>query len=105
MWGKQDQPKYISYKIVGRGEKLKVAFYDGEVWLTQKQLAEIFNVKIATVNEHLKKIFSSGKFPKTEYSRQFAIEAPDGKLYQVNHYRAEIMEEIEKKTRSFKENF
>jgi hypothetical protein len=34
-------------------------YEDENIWLTQKMLAELYNVSIATINEHLKNIFSS----------------------------------------------
>lgn len=35
------------------------------VWLTQKQMEELFDVKHATVSEHISKILSSGELDGT----------------------------------------
>jgi hypothetical protein len=32
---------------------------DENIWLTQKLISKLFDVSVATVNEHLKKIFLS----------------------------------------------
>jgi hypothetical protein len=99
MWwfGKQ---RYINYRVVNKNLIIKVAFFQGEIWLTQKQLGQIFGLRLATVNEHLKKIFQNKKFNPDELIRQFVIKASDGKKYQVSHYRSDVMEEIAKRVRS-----
>ncbi len=38
------------------GEKsIEARYEDGTVWLTQKLIAELFEVKVPTINEHLRK--------------------------------------------------
>ncbi|WP_331477810.1 RhuM family protein [Butyrivibrio fibrisolvens] len=74
------QDKKINSRIY-RGEDLKneiVLFTDGEknievqvspdketVWLTQKQMEELFDVKHATISEHINNILSSGELDET----------------------------------------
>ena len=41
--------------------KLEVNMKDETVWLTQKQMEELFNVKHATISEHINNIFSEGE--------------------------------------------
>ena len=36
-------------------------FYNESVWLTQKRMAELFNVNIPAISKHLKNIFESGE--------------------------------------------
>ncbi len=98
-WLFSKKPRFINYTVVNKNLTLKVAFFEGEVWLTQKQLAEIFGIKVATINEHLKKIFTLKDFDEAELIKKFQIQATDGKKYQVNHYRIEIMEEIQRRIR------
>ena len=44
------------------GNKRVAVYYQGEtVWLTQKQLADLFDVEIPTINHHLKEIFKIGR--------------------------------------------
>ena len=94
---KSHQPRFIKYRVVGQDTSFKLAFFDGEVWVTQKQMADIFSLKLATINSHLKRIWRENKYPEAEYSHLFTITANDGKQYQVWHYRLEILEEIERK--------
>jgi len=38
-----------------------VQYEDGSFWLTQKRMAELFDVEIHTINYHLKEIYQSGE--------------------------------------------
>lgn len=41
--------------------KINVAFINEDLWLTQKSIAELFNVKVPAISKHLKNIFESGE--------------------------------------------
>ena len=51
------------------------------VWLTQKQMAELFGKTIPTINEHIKNIFKDGELEESPVIRNFRITAADGKTY------------------------
>jgi len=69
------------------GKKRVEVHYQGEtVWLTQKQLAELFDVEIPTINYHLKDIFDSGELLESSVIRKIRITATDGKAYLTNLY-------------------
>ena len=44
--------------------KLEVRLENETVWLTQAQMAELFNVKIPAVNKHINNIYSEGELDK-----------------------------------------
>jgi hypothetical protein len=55
-------------------------FYEFETfWLSQKKMAELFNVDVRTINEHLKNIFQSGELNKEATIRNFRIVQKEGK--------------------------
>ncbi len=41
--------------------RLEVLFEDESFWLTQKRMADLFDVDVRTISEHLKTIFSTGE--------------------------------------------
>ena len=51
------------------------------IWLTQKQMAELFDKNIRTVNEHINNIFKEGELDKISVIRNFRTTANDGKQY------------------------
>ena len=57
---------------------IQVRYEDGTFWLTQKRMAELFNVNISTINEHLKSIFSTGELSEEGTIRKFRIVQNEG---------------------------
>ena len=50
---------FIIYTDQNEDVKLKVFIKDETIWATQKQMAELFGVKIPAISKHLKNIFES----------------------------------------------
>lgn len=93
------KPRFISYHFENRDLNLQVAFFKGEVWWTQKQLADIFGLTVATINEHLKKIFKNDDFKESDLIKLFSIKAKDDKKYLVNHYHNDILEALQRRVK------
>lgn len=70
---------------------IEVRVEDENVWLTQKLIARLFDVKIPTINEHLKNIFSTNELQENSVIRKFLITADDGKQYHTKHYNLEAI--------------
>jgi len=66
----------------------------GTVWLTQKQIAELFQVSLPTVNEHLAGIFAEGELEPERTLRKFRIVQQEGAREvrrQVDHYNLDAI--------------
>ena len=69
------------------GNKIVEVLYDSEdFWLTRKTMAELFSIKVNTINYHLKQIFTSGELEENAVIRKIRISANDGKKYNTNFY-------------------
>ena len=66
---------------------IEVRVQDGDVWLTQKAMGELFDIDRSVVAKHLKTIFDSGELEKNSVCAKFAQTADDGKTYQYNFYK------------------
>ncbi|MBL7251488.1 RhuM family protein [Alloalcanivorax marinus] len=65
---------------------------EGEtVWLSQKQMAELFDKNVRTINEHVKNIFKEGELVEDSVIRKFRITAADGKSYNTAHYNLDVI--------------
>lgn len=53
------------------------------VWLTQKQLAELFQTSIPNINMHIKNIFEEGELSLDSVIQESLIAAADGKNYRI----------------------
>ncbi|MEI6056673.1 MAG: virulence RhuM family protein [Lentisphaerota bacterium] len=61
------------------GEKSIEARYEDEtIWLTQKLIAELFNVSVPTINEHLSNIYEGNELQKEATIRKFRIVQKEG---------------------------
>ena len=58
---------------------IEVLYANENIWLTQKLIAELFDVSVPTINEHLKNIFESDELDESSVIRNFLITAADGK--------------------------
>lgn len=75
----QPQPSDFLLYITSNGEvRVEVFFQNETVWLTQKKMAELFDITIPTVNEHLKNIFVSGELQEKATIRDFLIVQKEG---------------------------
>ena len=57
---------------------IQVRYEDGTFWLTQKRMAELFNVSVSTINEHLKSIFNTWELSEEATIRKFRIVQNEG---------------------------
>lgn len=65
---------------------------EGEtVWLSQKQISELFGKNVRTVNEHIRNIFREGELGESSVIRNFRITAADGKDYDTIHYNLDVI--------------
>ncbi len=60
-------------------------------WLTQKQMAELFQKDIRTVSEHIGNIFEEAELQPDSVIRHFRITAGDGKQYETQHYSLDVI--------------
>ena len=51
--------------------KVDVTFVDETVWLTQEQMADLFQKSKSTINEHIKNIYSDGELNESSTMRKF----------------------------------
>ncbi len=72
-------------------QSIEVRYEDNEIWLTQKRIAELFEVNVRTVNEHLKNIFDSEELNELSVIRNFRITATDSKNYNTKHYNLDAV--------------
>ncbi len=51
--------------------KVDVTFEDETVWLTQEQMAELFQKSKSTINEHIRNIYTEGELQEQDTMRKF----------------------------------
>ena len=74
--------------------QIQVRLESDTLWLTQKQMAGLFQVAISTINEHVKHIYDEGELPRIATIRKFRTVQNEG-LRQVkrnlDHYNLDMV--------------
>ena len=82
---------FLLYKTADNKVSINVQIEDETVWLTQDQMAELFDKSKPTIVEHLGNIFEEGELDESSVVRKFRITAADGKNYDVKHYNLDVI--------------
>jgi hypothetical protein len=81
----------LLYSVPDGKANIEVFFEAETFWLSQKKMAELFNVDVRTVNEHLQNIFNTNELDKDSVIRKFRITAADGKNYDTQFYNLDAI--------------
>ena len=83
--------EFLIFTTNNAQDTIEVKIEDETLWLTQKLIAKLFDVHVATVNEHLKNIFKTYELEENAVIRNFLITANDGKNYNTKHYNLDAI--------------
>ena len=88
--------EYLTYvaAVGDNADSMEIRYEEENIWLTQKMMAQLYDVDVRTINEHIKKIISDGELTETATIRKFRIVQTEG-LRQVNreviHYNLQMI--------------
>jgi len=88
---KNTNSEVVIYQAEGNVPKFAVKLTGETVWLSQKQMSQLFSVTVAAINQHLKSIFESGELDEKSVIKNFLITADDGKKYNTQHYNLDLI--------------
>lgn len=74
------------------GEReLPVKLYKENIWLSQKDMALLFEKSYKTISEHIKNVYKNKELSEKDTSMFFHHKSTDGKMYKVQHYTIEVV--------------
>lgn len=76
----EKENKIIIYKTKNGETEIDVKMQNETLWLTQKSMAELFDVKVPAINKHLKNIFREGELDEKEVISKMEITTQHGAL-------------------------
>lgn len=82
--------EFLLYTTDDGQAKLEVRLVDETVWLSQSQLAELFQTTKQNISQHIKKIFDEGELQIESVVKDFFTTASDGKSYRVAHFNLDV---------------
>lgn len=83
--------EFLLYQSEDGRTKLDVRLVEQTVWLSQKQLTELFGKAKGTISEHIKHIFEDQELEEASVVRFYRTTAADGKTYDVAHYNLDMV--------------
>ena len=102
----KEENKIILYQDDNEITRVSVRFADEDLWLTQNQLADIYQTSKSNVSEHIKHIFEDGELDKTVVVRNFRITTQHGAMEgktqsrDVAHYNLDMILSLGYRVRS-----
>lgn len=82
---------FLFYTTPNGEIKIEVFFENETVWLTQEQIAEVFQTDRSNITKHLKNIYESNELDQNTTSAKFAQHLPDGRVYQTLYYNLDAI--------------
>ncbi len=95
--------EFVLFQTEDAQARVQVRLIEGVLWLTQRQMAELFQKDVRTVNEHLKNIYDDGELDSDATVRKFRIVAREGARdvqRLVDHYNLEAVLQVGYRVRS-----
>ena len=87
----KDSRDFLIYQTENGVTKIDVRIQDDTVWLTQQQMAELYQSSKSNVSEHIKHIFEDGELAEEAVVRKIRTTASDGKNYSVTYYNLDMI--------------
>ena len=81
----------ILYQAEDGKSRLQVRFSGETAWLTQNQMAELFQTTKQNVSLHIKNIFAEKELSEKSVVKEFLTTAGDGKNYQTRFYNLDVI--------------
>lgn len=91
------------YRTEDLRTRIDVRLSGESVWLTQRQMAELFQVTTSTISEHLQNIFDEGECEAERTVRKFRMVQPEGARTvrrEIDHYRLDAVLAVGYRVRS-----
>lgn len=95
--------EFLLYETEDGHTRVECRFLEDTLWLTQALMAELFQVKVPTVNEHLKTLYSEGELKPEATIRKFLIVRQEGSRRvsrNLDHYNLDAILAVGYRVRS-----
>lgn len=86
-----DNSEIIIYQTEDGRTKIDVHMEDDTVWLTQAQMAELFQTTKQNISLHINNAFKEGEVEAVSVVKEYLTTAADGKSYSTKHYNLDVI--------------
>lgn len=82
----EEEKNIIIYNTADGKASVALFAKDGDVWMNQNQLAELFDTSKQNIGQHIKKILEERELDENSVVKNYFTTAADGKKYEVTFY-------------------
>lgn len=100
-----EQSEFVLYQSEDGLARVEIRLFEGTVWLTQRQLAELYQVAVSSISEHLRNIFDDGELAPEATIRKFRIVRTEGNRSTsraIEHYSLPVVLAVGYRVRSLR---
>jgi len=93
----------LLYQSADGATRLEVRLEDETLWLTQNQMAELFQTSIPNVTMHIRNVFAEGELQRAATVKEFLIVRQEGSRQvsrSVEHYNLDVIISVGYRVRS-----
>lgn len=90
----ENTSQFLFYSAADSNVRVQVVLGDETVWLNQRQMAELFDKDVRTINEHIRNVYDEGELPEAATIRNFRIVQTEGTRQvarDVAHYNLDVI--------------
>ncbi len=95
-----NQQNIIIYKTADGKASVAIYAKDGNIWMNQNQLAELFATSVPNISMHISNILKDGELEQNSVIKDYLTTASDGKEYNVTFYSLDMILAIGFRVRS-----
>lgn len=86
-----DNNQILLYQSSDGSTKLAVTVKDGNVWLTQAQMSELFQREKSVISRHISNLFATGELDMRGSVVKNATHTSGGRIYEVTYYDLRVI--------------
>ena len=88
--------EYLTYvaTVGDQQDSIEMRYEDENIWLTQKMMAALYDVSVAAINQHIKKVYDDSELEPEETIKKYLIVQNEGSRQvsrETNHYNLQMI--------------
>lgn len=88
--------EYLTYvaSVGDRQDSIEMRYEDENIWLTQKMMATLYDVSVAAINQHIKKVYDDSELKPDSTIKKYLIVQTEGSRRvsrEVSHYNLQMI--------------
>ena len=83
--------EFITFKVQEKDKGIQVRYENETLWMTQKAMAELFDVQRPAITKHLNNIFNENELDRNSVCSKMEITADDNKKYVTEIYNLDAI--------------